>query len=132
MKTFTEVENLGTNISYRCNDCRNCQKCKKGSLVEEISFKEEYKQSLIDECVSVDIQNKTCSAYLPFTADPDKMLRSNSGPTKKIYFSQCRRLAKSENDRLAIVEAEAKLQKLEFVDYLEDVTKEEQEMTHQF
>ena len=76
--------------------------------------------------MSVDIQNKTCSAYLPFTADPDKMLKSNSGPTKKIYFSQCRRLAKSENDRLAIVEAEAKLQKLGFVDYLEDLTKEEQ------
>ena len=41
LKGFETIENTGTNISYRCNDCRNCLECKNGSLIEEISIQED-------------------------------------------------------------------------------------------
>ena len=65
-KKFEELEKVGTNISYRCVDCRSCKECKKGSLVEEISIQEEFEQNLINKSVKVDIVNDESSAYLPF------------------------------------------------------------------
>ena len=57
LKTF---ENMGTNISCRCVDCRNCKECKKVSLIEEISIREEYEQSLINKSVVLKENEKTC------------------------------------------------------------------------
>ena len=50
LKNFEVLEKTGTEISYRCMDCRNCQECKKGVLVEEISIREEYEQDLQQKC----------------------------------------------------------------------------------
>ena len=47
LKCFQILEETGTNISYRCPDCRNCMGCKKGPLVEETSIRIEQCQKLI-------------------------------------------------------------------------------------
>ena len=49
LKMFENIEAAGTNISYRCVDCRNCLECKKGNKIEEISIQEEVEQSVINK-----------------------------------------------------------------------------------
>ena len=41
MKAFNSVEDAGTVISYRCVECRGCEKCKEGELYDNISISEE-------------------------------------------------------------------------------------------
>ena len=77
LKTFEEIENMGTNISYCCVDCRNCKKYMKGSRIEEISIREEYEQSLISKSVALKENEIMCVAHLPFFDNPDLKLVSN-------------------------------------------------------
>ena len=125
LKTFEECEKTGTNISFRCMDCRNCKECLKGGLIEEISIQEEYEQDLINKSVSVDIESGECSASLPFLSDPDLKLPNTRALAKKVYEAQLRVLAKSYKDRLDSIEAEKKLQDLEFIDFLDDLSEDE-------
>ena len=41
LKNFEEVENAGSEISYRCNKCRGCKPCKEHDQTEIVSIKEE-------------------------------------------------------------------------------------------
>ena len=128
LKIFDELEKTGTDISYRCIDCRNCKECKKASRVEEISIVEEVEQDLIDKSVTVDLDNRCSSAVLPFTADPDTRLVTNKNSTLKVYNSQVRRLSKSKNDLQDALDAERKLQDLGYVDWLQNLDRETQDM----
>ena len=47
LEFFERNENAGTNILYRCIDCRNCQECKNGPFTEEMSIHAEFEQNLI-------------------------------------------------------------------------------------
>ena len=53
VKLFDEVENLGTEITFRCVDCRSCAKCKNGARFEALSTQEEIEQSLIERCINI-------------------------------------------------------------------------------
>lgn len=128
LKSFEVSENAGTDISYRCVDCRNCAECKKGSSIEEISIREEYEQNLIDKSVSVDPETNTSTAFLPFLDDPDKKLCNNIASARNVYNKVTKSLAKSPDDREMVIKAEEKLQKLGFVDWLENLPKEEQDL----
>ena len=55
VKVFDQVETAGTEISYRCVDCRDCPECKKCPRLDSVSIQEEVEQSLIDRSVNVDI-----------------------------------------------------------------------------
>ena len=127
-KIFEELENTGTDISYRCIDCRNCKECKYSSRVEEISIVEEVEQDLINKSVTVDLDNRCSLATLPFTADPDTRLATNKTSSLKMYKSQIRRLNKSEKDLQDALDAERKLQDLGYVDWLQNLDKETQDM----
>ena len=128
LKIFDEIEKAGTNVTYRCPDCRNCKECKRSSRVDEISIEEEVGQSLIDKSVTVDPVNKCSTATLPFTADPDVRLITNKTSSLKIYESQIRRLNRSEKDLQDALGAEGKLQDLGYVDWLQNLDKETQDM----
>ena len=128
LKTFEQVENSGTNISYRCVKCRNCNDCKKGALIEEISIREEYEQDLIDRSVTLDPVEHTATAVLPFLEDPELKLANNVGTSRKVYDGVLRALAKSPEDRKAVLEAEAKLQSLGFVEWLDDLPEEDKKI----
>ena len=50
-KMYEAVENAGTEVTYRCVECRNCSECKKYGQIESISIQEEVKQSIIERSV---------------------------------------------------------------------------------
>ena len=52
-RIFEEIENAGSEVTYRCVDCRLCKTCKNGPRIEAISIQEEFEQNLIEKCVSV-------------------------------------------------------------------------------
>ena len=57
LNSFEKLESTGINISYRCIGCRDCTKCINGALIENISVQEEEEQTLINESVTVDLEN---------------------------------------------------------------------------
>ena len=92
LKTFEKVENSGTMISYRCMDCRNCQKCLKDGLIEEISMQGEMEQDLINKNVFVKIEEGCASANMPFLADPDTRLVTNDRAAMRVFDSQVKQV----------------------------------------
>ena len=44
---FDEIENAGTEVTYRCVECRSCPECKRGERLDSVSIQEEVEQSLI-------------------------------------------------------------------------------------
>ena len=127
-KVFEKVERVGTEVSYRCMDCRNCKECLKGGLIEEISLQEEAEQNLIEKSVSVNLEERYSSASMPFLANPDTRLISNEEPSRKIFDSQVRKLSKSERDRQDAINSEQKLQDMGYVEWLDNVPEEDQKM----
>ena len=99
LKIFEKIEDTGTNILYRCMDCRNCLKCLKGSDIEEISIQEEVEQNIINKSVTVDFEKRICTVKLPFIADPESRLTPNLKTARKVYNSQVRKLEKVPGDR---------------------------------
>ena len=114
LKKFEIGETIGTDISYRCVDCRKCAKCLKGSSVEEISLREEYEQSLIDKSVTLDTDKNVCTATLPFIENPESKLGDSSKAARKVYDNVVKILARNPEDKKAVLEAEGKLQHLGF------------------
>ena len=127
LKIFEEVENAGTEVTYRCIVCSGCTDCTKGPRIEEMSVQEEIEQGLIDKCVEVDIDSKTSTGRLPFLCDPDARLSSNESFARKIFNGQVRTLAKSSEDRDAVIQSEKSWQDLGYVDYLESLPSDVQE-----
>ena len=74
LRLFEEVENVGTEVTYRCVKCRGCSECKKGGKIESISIQEEVEQCLIEKSVNMDLNAGCTIASLPFLCDPTKKL----------------------------------------------------------
>ena len=121
VKIFEEIEKAGTQINYRCLDCRDCTECRKGSSIEEISIQEDIKQQIIGKSVSVDFENHIASANLPFLSDPDTRLSPNIDIARKVYNGQVSESSKRELDRVSVIPSQDKLQELGYVDYLNNL-----------
>ena len=131
VKVFDEVEIAGTEISYRCSNCRNCQECKKSLRIDVISIQEEIESEIVENCVEVNEEKGEVVSKLPFVVNPDVRLQSNEGVARKVYESQIKNLSKKPEDKQAAISFESKLQDLGFVDYLHNLTPEQQELiTH--
>ena len=128
LKGFETIENTGTNISYRCNNCRNCLECKNGSLIEEISIQEDVEQAIINKSVTVDFDKRISIAKLPFTSNPEVRIFPNLKMARKVYDGQVKKLEKIPQDRLDVIESEKKLQDLGYVDYVENLSETDQEI----
>ena len=130
LKRFEDIEATGTNISYRCGKCRNCLDCKSASRVEEISLKEEAEQDLINRSVQVDVEEKhEAVAELPFTADPKLRLSpTNYSISRKVYNSVVKALSKDSKAKEDTIKAENKLHRLGYVEWLHNLSEEDQEM----
>ena len=125
IKRFESTESAGSEITYRCVSCRSCKNCKNSTHQREISIKEEVEQNVIDNSINIDLNTQTITATLPFIDQPMK-LSPNKDIASKIYYQQLKNLNRSENeqDKQDIIDSEAKLQKLGYVDNL---SPEEQE-----
>ena len=128
VKKFEEIEAAGTDITYRCNDCRNCKNCLKGPILEAISIEEEQEQCLIESCVDADINLKISVAKLPFILDPDTHLVNNEHVALRVYHSQIKLLHDRPEDKKCILEFDQKLQDMMCVDYVSNLDEPERKM----
>ena len=127
VKEFEELENAGTEVSYRCSNCRTCQDCKKSLRIDVVSIQEEIESEIIEQCVTVDIEKGESVSKLPFVASPEARLRPNDKMALKVYESQVRNLNRKPEDKESALLFEAKLQDLGFVDYVHNLTSEQQD-----
>ena len=125
-RRFEEAENAASEILYRCVNCRKCQKCRNGERIEYISVKEEIEQDIINRSVSLDVDAGISMARLPITDDPKSNLAPNRRKALAIYNSQIKRLAKQPKSKEEVILSEAKLQSLGHVDYVRNLSQEQQ------
>ena len=127
VKQFDEYEKAGTEVSYRCVDCRECLKCKQGARLDSVSIQEEVEQSLCDRSVDVMVDKGESIARLPFVTEPDSKLDPHEieAVALKVFRGQTKLLSTRPEDRQAVIESERKLQDLGFVDYVDNLMSEE-------
>ena len=128
VKQFDEIENAGTEINFRCVECRACLKCKNSTRLDALSVQEEIEQGIIERCVHVDVSQGITTAKLPFVTEPDSRLMPNENVALKVFRGQVIKLNANPEEKLAVVESEGKLQSLGFVDYVSNLNDEDKNL----
>ena len=118
------AEEAGSEISFRCIQCRSCNDCKHHDNIQAISIKEEIEQDLINKSVVVDISNQCTTASLPFTCDPHLRLSPNRHKALQVYQQQIKKLNKYPKDKQDVIESERKLHQLGHVDFVKNLSPE--------
>ena len=88
---FEEVENAGSEISYRYNNCRNCKTCKEHARADMMSVKEEVEQNVINKSATVDTDRRTTTALLLLMFNPLHKLAPNKDKAFRIYNQQVKK-----------------------------------------
>ena len=129
LELFQSVEDAGSEILFRCNKCRDCKTCKQHENVDNMTIDQEAGQLLIEESVTIDVENQRIEATLPMICDPaTKLPPSNRDTALKVYNQVTKQLNKSPKDKEDVIKAEATLQEHGFVDFVSNLSKEEQQM----
>ena len=87
-------ENL---VTYRCQDCSQCIKCKKSPRLQAISLVEAREQDAIEASVNLDLEKKKVTVKLPFMFNPVPSLKKKHGANSNykqanhIYRAQCKK-----------------------------------------
>ena len=123
-----DVEKAGTEVSFRCVDCRDCMKCKRGESIEAISIQEEVEQDLIERNVFVDLDKGVTSCKLPFLVDPESRLVPNDNGALQVFRQQVRKLNANPEDKAAVIKSQQKLQDLGFVDFVSNLSQEDKSL----
>jgi len=74
---FNIAERAGSEIFYRCVDCRNCKACKSHGAIENYSIKEEVEQNLINNSIQIKKDASQITASLPFIYNSQIKLAPN-------------------------------------------------------
>ena len=132
IKQFDAVEDVGTAVTYRCVECRGCQNCINGPRVDAVSIQEEVEDALVKRCVTVNPEKGVSSARLPFVTNPDTRIAvdEQKNLALRVFNGQVKslNLAGKEKDKAAVIESERKLQDLGFVDWLDNLGQDEQDL----
>ena len=115
-------------MSYRCPKCRLCKDCKCSDQNEAKSIREEIEEDIIKNSVFVDTTKQKCIAKMPIIENPVIALAPNKHKVLSVYRQQLKKLSKSAADKESILKAEKKLHDLGFVDWVKNLSKEDQEM----
>ena len=126
-KLFESAEHAGSEVSYRCIDCRNCKNCKKSGQIEIVSIQEEIEEDIISKSVAVDVETGLAVANLPFIEKHFERLYPNKHKALAVYKAQVKKLGKSPKDRSDVIKSERKLQDLGFVDFIEDLSADQKQ-----
>ena len=121
LESFLELENCGTELSYRCIKCRNCVDCRKSDHLEKSSLQDEKQQALLESCVNLDVDSKTIVATLPLIMDPVENLKPNKSLATKMLDSQLRRLVKKPELIPDVLKAHNKLRDKGYVMPIKDL-----------
>ena len=125
VKFRNDIEVMGSEAEYRCITCRNCNKCRKGDLLEQVSLQEELEQAMIEESVVYIPEEKRVEAVLPFLDDPLNKLKPNKHIAYKILESQMRLFEKNPEMRLDALKSHDKLQTKGHVVRMKDLSEAE-------
>ena len=128
LQKFEEAEDAASMITYRCVDCRGCKACKNSEQIEFVSIREEIEQERLNESVTLNEETQRIEAILPCMENPITKLAPNKDIAYKLYQRRVNSLAKSEKDKSDIIAAEKKLHNLGYVDYVKNLTPEQQKM----
>ena len=128
IKVFEKVENAGSELSFRYSKCCSCELCTEHDQSEILSVREEVEQDVINNSVEVNIKNRVTVASLPLMQNPAIKLAPNKNKALQIYNQQIRKLDQNFQDKRDVIESEAKLQKLGFVEIVKNLTPEQQQM----
>ena len=126
-RRFQTMEDLGTTAEYRCVACRNCSRCRNGDELEKTSLKEENEQYLIESSVTLDVENSSLVAKLPFIEDPNLKLKPNRYVAEKILESQLKIINKSDQMKEDTLKSHNKLADRGYVAPVTSLTAEERE-----
>ena len=121
-RVLDKVENAGTEVSYRCINCRNCNECKSSGQIEFISIQVEIEQNIINKSVHVDIAKGITIAKLPFIVNPESKLNPNRSKALKVYTTRIKKLNKNKHDKGDVIASELKLQNMGFVGFLDNLS----------
>lgn len=83
-----KIDDIGTEISYRCIKCRGCKECLRGETIEKTSLTEEVEQNDIEAGIRHDVASSRLYTTLPFIKDPEQNLHPNKHIAYKIFESQ--------------------------------------------
>ena len=115
------LDDIGSEIEYRCGKCRHCHDCKNSEMIERVSLQEEAEQFLIEQSVEYDAQNKVVVAKLPFVNDGVSKLHDNFFTAKKIFEGQVRQINKRPGMKEQVEASHEKLRSKGFVVKLDDL-----------
>ena len=119
---FRQSQEAGSELQFRCINCRGCQRCKELSTTDEVmSVKEEVEQDVINKSIHIDVTNQTSNAFLPLLHDASTYLAPNRKIALQVYNQQLRRLSKHPDDKADVLKSEHKLQKLGYVEYVKNL-----------
>ena len=124
IKEMLTYDDLGSDIDYRCNKCRNCYDCKNSEMIEQISLQEEMEQYLIEKSVTYDESKQKVVAELPFLEPVGDKLPNNYYTAEKILQGQIRQANKRPGAIDQIEASHEKLVKRGFVCKLNDLPPE--------
>ena len=127
VKKIEEVENAGTDISFRCVKCRMCKDCTDCKQTEAKSIREEVEEDIIRNSVFVDVKNQKCVAKMPVIENPVQALAPNKHKALKVNKQQVTKTNKSAADKESVLKAERKLQDLGFVEWVTNLPEDIQE-----
>ena len=128
LKNFENIEKAGSEITYRCINCRDCKTCKSNGEKELMSIREEIEQNLIEKSVRVEVESRSTVAKLPIMHQPEIKLAPNEHIAKKVFDQQIKKLNKNPKDKLDIITSEQKLQDLGFVEYVRNLSEEDKQI----
>ena len=127
IKDFLVLDDLGSEVEYRCNACRNCYDCKNGEQIEQISLQEETEQWLIEKSVNFDCEKKQVVAKLPFLETQTIKLVDNYFIAKKVLESQIRQVHRRPGAVEQVEKSHEKLRSRGFVMRLDELPSEVRE-----
>ena len=116
-KQFNQLEEAGSEITYRCINCCACKTCKDHDQIEMKSIKEEIEQDMINQSVHVDLKQRQTIANLTLMHDSAIKLYRNKTKALKVYNQQLKKLSKQPQDKEQVIQSEKKLQDLGHVEF---------------
>ena len=129
LEFFQSVEDAGSEILYRCEECRKCETCKQPTNIEDISIKQAAEQQLVNKSVTINVKEQRIEATLPMIHEPStKLPPSNRNTALQVYNRVVKQLDKSPQDKEDIIKSEASMQENGFVDFLSNLSEEDRAM----
>ena len=130
LRSFLDEQDKDDTVNFRCEKCKLC-KCSVSNRTKMMSLNERIEQQMIEESVSVNLDEKRVYVDLPFVKPADQFLSDKHGgndnykQAEKVYKSQCKA---SDDIKARVKEAHKDLVSKGFLKKLEDLPQQHQEL----